>query len=79
MFSDIEYLNRANEVLSIIKDHGVCSEFKDKRINRFFNKVRQLTNLQAQSLKMIAPAMTACIATTYFNIGLCQELAQEEK
>jgi len=67
---------RANEILKIIEKENIISSPNVPDFSRKLNKVRNLTLNSATISSMIAPGMTSCVATTFFKVGLCQELAQ---
>ena len=69
---EIKNLKRAQKILNLV-DNAII--YRSPRFGSVLNKAREETYKIAYETNKIAPAMTACIATTYLNQGLCQELS----
>src|SRR3990167_5087773 len=70
-----QYIQRANDIFELLSKEKIISsggaDFSEK-----LNLARGLTAQLAHASGIIAPNLTACVATTLLKVGLCQELAQ---
>jgi hypothetical protein len=75
MFGKQRYLDRANNIMKMLKNENIRSE-GDKIFWKQLDTIRIVTFDIANQSKIIAPALTSCVASTLLKFGLCQELAQ---
>lgn len=73
--SHTRFLARAHFLLDSLKKEQIdTSDTFDK--NPIFGMVQKLTLRLASDANIIAPGLTACVATTFLKLGLCVELSQ---
>jgi hypothetical protein len=72
----ISPLERANAILTVLKEERICSSNDEKGFSQQLKAIRVLTQKLADTQRILAPGLTACVASTLLKVGLGQELAQ---
>ncbi len=75
ILTNSELTKNAVEILNFLNLENIISHENHPLINGL-NLIRKIATDTAYEMRVIAPGLTSCVATTLLKLGLCQELSQ---